>query len=297
MIRKSRLISSSRFSLQGIPGYDGYAATSEGQIVKLFENGTKLAVLSEHFRHGVRVAIVRPDGSETTAPVAKLVALAYQGDGPGGVIFLDGNERNCHPDNVRWDPETLPLKEEAIVDLREAPGVPGIYISSDGSVYSRRSPHGDGLMRKLKGSPDGAGYLRVKEEGDGSGPRRHFYVHRLICEAFNGPSPGPHKPHVCHRNDVKTDNRAENLYWGSEVDNKQDAIRNGRAISMDRVRHKRPAQVGEKAPRATLTDEQVRDIRRRNAAGEKYAALAREFSLHPNSVRLLCLRETWTHVE
>ena len=295
MIRQSRLISSSRFSLEAIPGFEGYAATSEGRIVKLFENGTKLAVLSEHFRYGLRVAITRPDGSETTAPVAKLVALAYHPGGPGDVLFRDGNQRNCHPNNVYWDPDTLPVDPDTVEDLRPAPGVPGVFVSAGGGVFSTRSSHGDGLLRRLKGSPDGAGYLRVKEFG--SGTRDHFYVHRLICEAFNGPSPGPHKPHVCHRNDVKDDNRAENLYWGSDLDNKQDAIRNGRTIPMEQVRHQRAAQVGTNAPCVKLTEDLVREIRRRNADGEKYAALARAFQTHPNTSRLICLRQTWTHIE
>ena len=295
MIRQSRLISSFRFSLEAIPGFEGYAATSEGRIVKLFENGTKLAVLSEHFRYGLRVAITRPDGSETTAPVAKLVALAYHPGGPGDVLFRDGDQRNCHPSNVYWDPDTIPVDPAAIEDLRPAPGVPGVFVSADGGVFSTRSSHGDGLLRRLKGSPDGAGYLRVKEFG--SGTRSHLYVHRLICEAFNGPSPGPRKPHACHRNDVKVDNRAENLYWGSDFDNKQDAIRNGRTIPMEQVRHRRAEQVGENASCVKLTEELVREIRRRSADGEKYAALAREFQTHPNTIRLICLKQTWTHIE
>ena len=295
MIRKSRLISSARFSLVAIPGYEGYAATSEGQIVKLFENGTKLAVLSEHFRYGLRVAIVRPDGSETTAPVAKLVALAYHPGGPGDVLFRDGDQRNCHPSNVYWDPDTLPVDPASVEDLREAPGVPGIHVSADGGVYSTRSPHEDGLLRKVKCAKVTGGYLIVKVLEDGI--RVNQYVHRLICEAFNGPCPGPHKPHVCHRNDIKDDNRAENLYWGSDLDNKQDAIRNGRTIPMEQVRHKRATQVGENAVCVKLTEEIVRQIRQRNGNGEKYAALAREFGTHPNTIRLICLRQTWTHVE
>jgi hypothetical protein len=295
MIRKSRLISSARFSLAAIPGYEGYAATSEGQIVKLFENGTKLAVLSEHFRYGLRVAIVRPDGSETTAPVAKLVALAYHPGGPGDVLFRDGNQRNCHPSNVYWDPDTPPVDPASIEDLREAPGVPGIYVSADGGVYSTRSPHGDGLLRKVKCAKVTGGYLIVKVLQDGI--RVNQYVHRLICEAFHGPSRDPLKQNACHRNDIKDDNRAENLYWGSDLDNKQDAIRNGRTIPMEQVRHKRATQVGENAVCVKLTEEIVRQIRQRNSNGEKYAALAREFGTHPNTIRLICLRQTWTHVE
>ena len=169
------------------------------------------------------------------------------------------------------------------------------FVAANGSVYSTRSSHSDGLLRQIKGSPDDKGYLRVKLTENGK--PCFIGIHRLICEAFNGPSPGPHKPHVCHRNDIKDDNRAENLYWGSDLDNKQDAIRNGRTIPMEQVRHKRATQVGENAVCVKLTEEIVRQIRQRNGNGEKYAALAREFGTHPNTIRLICLRQTWTHVE
>lgn len=49
-------------------------------------------------------------------------------------------------------------------------------------------------------------------------------VHRLICLTFNGYPP----PNTicCHRNDIKSDNRPENLYWGSYSDNNNDFQRN-----------------------------------------------------------------------
>lgn len=50
-------------------------------------------------------------------------------------------------------------------------------------------------------------------------------VHRLVCMAFHGePEPGQC---VRHLNDVKRDNRAENLAWGTNSDNMLDSRRNG----------------------------------------------------------------------
>lgn len=46
-------------------------------------------------------------------------------------------------------------------------------------------------------------------------------VHRLVLEAFVGPSPEG-KNYACHRNDIPDDNRLENLYWGSPKDNAND---------------------------------------------------------------------------
>lgn len=42
-------------------------------------------------------------------------------------------------------------------------------------------------------------------------------VHRLVCEAFNGP---PQDGQVCmHMNENASDNRPENLAWGSQKEN------------------------------------------------------------------------------
>lgn len=50
-------------------------------------------------------------------------------------------------------------------------------------------------------------------------------VHQLVCRAFNGEPESSHE--VRHLNDVKADNRAENLAWGTKTDNMHDRVRNG----------------------------------------------------------------------
>lgn len=58
------------------------------------------------------------------------------------------------------------------------------------------------------------------------GPKsKRKYLHRAIAEAF---IPNPDNlPMVRHLNDDPTDNRVENLAWGTQTDNMQDCIRNG----------------------------------------------------------------------
>ena len=68
-------------------------------------------------------------------------------------------------------------------------------------------------------------------------------MHVLVCEAFHGPRPSEDSE-VCHANDIRTDNRAENLSWGTRQSNA--------AEMRDRDRIK-----GEKHPRAKLTAFQV----------------------------------------
>ena len=47
---------------------------------------------------------------------------------------------------------------------------------------------------------------------------KNYKVHRLICEAFYGPPPFKNAV-VIHINEDATDNRVENLKWGSQKEN------------------------------------------------------------------------------
>lgn len=57
------------------------------------------------------------------------------------------------------------------------------------------------------------------------GKNRVGKVHRLIYEAFVGPI--PEGAIIRHLNDVRTDNRLENLAAGTHADNRHDSVRNG----------------------------------------------------------------------
>ena len=268
-----------------IPGYDGYVATVDGRIAKL--DGENLKVLSVRLDNGRPVSTVTRNGTRVKASIAKLVALAYTGVGPGDVTFNDGDQTNCHPDNLSWDPDTLPITLGSTNEIRQVSGLEGVFVSRAGDVYSTRSLHNDGLLRKLKCSRVNTGYLRIKNMVNGK--ETYHPVHRMVCEAFNGPSPGGERVIVCHRNDVKTDNRAENLYWGTNAENAADAVRNGTATTYTQGN----------LPSTTVFDaEKVREIRKLNAEqGLTYAELARRFGVNRSTIRQICLRHSWAHVK
>lgn len=97
------------------------------------------------------------------------------------------------------------------------PGYENYYVSTKGRVWS--SSYGYFLKPGL----DGCGYLTVALCSNGE--QRTASIHRLIAEQFIA---NPYNyPVVRHLNDVKTDNRLENLAWGTQSQNIYDAVKNG----------------------------------------------------------------------
>jgi len=91
---------------------------------------------------------------------------------------------------------------------------PRYYINRAGVIYSERS------KKELKHVINTHGYAQVRLNGTIK------KVHILLAQAFI-PNPENH-PVVRHLNDIKTDNRLENLAWGTYKDNTQDMIKNGK---------------------------------------------------------------------
>lgn len=108
---------------------------------------------------------------------------------------------------------------------RPVAGYNGRYEVSDlGNVKSMDYNH-TGQTRVLSECDDGSGYRLVCLCKDGR--QKSCKVHRLVAEAFI-PNPG-NLPQVNHKNEDKTDNRAENLEWCSQSYNINYGTANERA--------------------------------------------------------------------
>jgi hypothetical protein len=148
----------------------------------------------------------------------------------------------------------------------DCPGFEGRYMVSDqGRV--KNSKTGRVLTLTLRER----GHFQVTlYRADGSS--KDCSVARLLCTAFHGSPPSP-----CfiagHRNDTKTDNRAENLCW------------------------EYPGQrVGEGNPNARLRDEDVVEMRRMSRAGATYAEVAARFDVAISTAFAAVIGRRWKHV-
>ena len=72
----------------------------------------------------------------------------------------------------------------------------------------------------LKPSLATTGYYTVNLYPNGK--LKHFYVHRLVATAFIQNN-NPENDFINHMNEIKTDNRVENLEWCNRIDNLYDS--------------------------------------------------------------------------
>lgn len=176
-------------------------------------------------------------------------------------------------DQEQWKP--VPIPEYADLYL----------VSSHGRVKRSKPTRHTRWTERCIQHLDADGYPKVLLY---IGPKgRPFRIQRLVALAFIGPPPAG-KNLVCHRDGIRTNNRADNLFWGSPADNSADMIRKGR--SAKGARHPRP--------RARITEDVVRNLRSRYAAGGVLQRdLAREIGYTIQGVNDIIRRKTWAHVE
>ena len=169
---------------------------------------------------------------------------------------------------------------------KDVVGYEGLYEVSDlgrvrsvPRIDSRKIPRGGHLMKIQIAVQTGYPVVGLHK----AGKLRLRTVHQMVLEAFVGPCPAGYEG--CHRDDVRTNSVLANLRWGTRKSNHADRDRNGRTAR------------GEKNGGANkLTDAKVREIRARNAKGESYYALAKQYGVSDVMVSKVCRRLNWTHV-
>ena len=157
-------------------------------------------------------------------------------------------------------------------EWRPIPGWPNYQASNLGRVK--------GPLKILKPQLQPDGYLHVTlYRGQET---KVMLLHRAVCMAFHGEPPFPSSD-ALHKNHIKADCTPDNLYWGIHQQNMDDKNKAGRGNYVTCEDH----------PDSKLNWAKVREMRRRYAAGEKGAALAREFGISQGTCSMMLNNKTW----
>lgn len=169
------------------------------------------------------------------------------------------------------------------------------------SDYSFR-PAMDRFMEKVSINPAGCWSWTGQVEPNGYGKfyyrGRLRWAHRVAYELLVGPIPDGME--VCHHCDNPPCVNPAHLFAGTHVENARDAQAKGRlrwapghALRLDPSRQMH----GEGHYAARLTEDMVRDIRRRVREGETQTDVARSVGVHLMTVNDVVRGRTWRHVQ
>jgi len=194
---------------------------------------------------------------------------------------------------VRTPGRIVPAHEIESADVRPVPSAVDHFATADGRILSCARA---GRLRERRPNLGPRGYLQLVVT-TAAGMFGHP-VHRMVTEAFHGPRPTP-QHQVRHLNGDRTDNRAENLAWGTAQENIDDRAVHGTTASGARngastKPSRRPR--GEKNGNAILTAAEVDAIRRRLDAGELRADVARDIDVSWNVVDRIARGVTWSPI-
>lgn len=127
-----------------------------------------------------------------------------------------------------------------------------------------------------------AGYPQIRLSREGRA--KTVCVHRLVCEAFNGPPPSA-EHEAAHIDGSRDNNAPDNLCWKTAAGNAADRKVHG------------TERMGEQIPVGKLTAEQVIEIRAKYQP--RYGSLAelgREYGVTRNAIFSIIQRKHWKHI-
>jgi hypothetical protein len=136
----------------------------------------------------------------------------------------------------------------------------------------------------MKPSKDGSGYLRTMLKRD-DGLIHTIKVHRIIAQTFI--ENHENKSEVNHINEIKDDNRVENLEWVTKKENSDLWTKNGCNGKL----------IGERIGTAKLTEKQVLEIRSKfipRVYGRKH--LAKEYGVSILTIKDIIQKRSWKHL-
>lgn len=172
-----------------------------------------------------------------------------------------------------------------IEEWRPIAGYEGVYeVSDQGRVRSL-----DRLVRANSGwrstgiryfTPSSSGKNRKYKKVLLRNPKKQYLVHRLVLEAFVGPRPD--NCEARHLDGDPSNNRLDNLAWGTKAENEADKIKHGTLLC------------GTANPASKLTEADVLRIR---ASNKRQVDLAQTYGVSQAAISAVRLRKIWKHVD
>lgn len=187
-------------------------------------------------------------------------------------------------------------------EVRPVPFAPGYFVSDDGRVLSSKR----GTLRSLKPWP-----LSAREHlvlGFRVGGRTvDVLVHRVVATVFHGQAPTP-RHEARHLDGDPSNNRKDNIAWGTHAENMADMVRHGRqgpTLHPERMPrgvnhgsrtmpHRTPR--GERNGAAKITEDDVRALRLIFRDVGNISEAARRAGVPRGAAKCIIQGKTWRHV-
>lgn len=154
-------------------------------------------------------------------------------------------------------------------ELREVPGYPGYFVTFYGKIKGRSG-------RWLKPEIDSSGYFRIRCYFGSADRSKRLFVHHAVLLAWVALRPegyvGRHTP-----DRDRSNNRADNLAWGTHMDNIRDSLNDGTHVSLNDIR-------GSKAPAAKLSEIQIIQIRSLLANGLTHQEISNSYNVSRQAI-------------
>lgn len=167
-----------------------------------------------------------------------------------------------------------------IIKNDNIPFLEGYFISKNGRLWSRYDKSGHitkDSWHRVKYNTSNVGYKFIQRKG------KTYSIHRLVAMVY---IPNPeHKSHVCHKDNNRTNNRVDNLYWGTPKENMEQCSRDGRTLNGDKNPMWGISRRGAANPNAKLSKDQRKEILFRYKANERICDLANEFKVSRLTIR------------
>lgn len=168
------------------------------------------------------------------------------------------------------------LPERAGVEYRKLEGFDFYWVGSDGTVWSTARNR----VSQKKVVIGAYGYELAMLSRDNRSYAKP--VHRLVLETFVGDC--PEGMECRHLDGCRTNNKLENLCWGTRKQNASDRVRHG------------TTRRGERHPMAKLSPDSVQKIRDEYAAGGiSQSALGKKYGVSQTLVGLIARGKIWAN--